>query len=228
MQKRALIVDEERATCEMVERVMTSVGIECISINQSEEAGRVLRSGRFSVVILDYEMTYPDGLALTRQMRTSGSNRMTPVVLMSRDQRPGAMAKGFEAGASFFLYKPVDKERLLRLLRATQGAMEQVQRRTRRVALKSGVKLGFCGQEIECETIDISMEGLLIKTPRAVPVGSSVNISLQLGKAAKPMVGAGSVVRMHGTDQMGIHLGRLTVVESQRLQEFLLSMVPGE
>ena len=92
-------------------------------------------------------------------MRESGFNRMTPVVLISDDQNPQAMVKGFEAGASFFLYKPIDKDRLLRLARATQGAIEQERRRTRRVALKSKVQLRFGGQEIEVETVDVSMKG---------------------------------------------------------------------
>jgi hypothetical protein len=42
----------------------------------------------------------------------------------------------------------------------------------------------------------------------------------------KPVQAAGCVVRLPGANQMGIHLGRLVPAESQRLQEFLLSMVP--
>ena len=78
-------------------------------------------------------MTSPDGPELTRQMRDSTFNRMTPVVLISDDQRPTAVSQGFEAGASFFLYKPIDKERLLRLVRVTQASAEHERRRTRRV-----------------------------------------------------------------------------------------------
>jgi len=33
------------------------------------------------------------------------------------------------------------------------------------------------------------------------------------------------VVRMHGREEMGIHLGRLTLEESQRLQEYLLPLL---
>jgi hypothetical protein len=54
-----------------------------------------------------------------------------------------------------------------------------------------------------------------------------VDVSLRLNQAAKPVVGAGSVVRLVGHEQMGIHLGRLTLEESQRLQEYLLPLLPG-
>jgi DNA-binding response OmpR family regulator len=227
MEKRAIIVDREAATCELIEKVLSSAGIESLTVTKSEEAPEILRHGKFAVAFLDYGKASPDGLALARQMRASGSNRLTPIVLISDDQRPAAMAKGFEAGASFFVYKPIDKDRLLRLVRATRGAIDDVHRRTRRVATKSKVQITFRGQEIVGETINVSMEGILIRAPRTLPVGSSVGVSLHLNQSMKPVVGAGSVVRVHGHEEMGIHLGRLTLEDSQRLQEYLLPLIPG-
>src|ERR1700732_712446 len=133
MKKRAIIVDDELATCELIEKVLTSAGIESTKAIKSAEVAEILRHGKFDVAFLDYGMAFPDGLTLARPMRASGSTRLTPIVLVSDDQRPAAMAKGFEAGASFFVYKPIDRERLLRLVRATQGALENVLRRTRRI-----------------------------------------------------------------------------------------------
>jgi DNA-binding response OmpR family regulator len=227
MEKRAIIVDDEPATCELIEKVLTSAGIESLTVTRSEDAPEILRHGKFAVAFLDYKMASPDGPTLARQMRASGSNRLTPIVLISDDQRPAAMAKGFEAGASFFVYKPIDKDRLLRLIRATQGAIDDIHRRTRRVQVKSKVQITFRGQEIQGETVNVSLEGMLIRTPRMLPVGSSVGVSLLLNQAMKPVVGAGSVVRLNGHEEMGIHLGRLTREESQRLQEYLLPLIPG-
>jgi CheY-like chemotaxis protein len=139
MQRRAIIVDDEPATCELIEKVLYSVGIDSLILNKSTEAPHILRQGKFEVVFLDFDMPFPDGAELTRQMRDAGFNRMTPVVLISDDQNPHAMSQGFQAGASFFLYKSIDKDRLLRLVRATQGAMEHERRRTRRVPLRSKV-----------------------------------------------------------------------------------------
>jgi CheY-like chemotaxis protein len=227
MEKRAIIVDDEAATCELIEKVLSSAGIPALRVTKSEEAPEILRHGKFAVAFLDYHMPPPDGLALARQIRASGSNRLTPIILISDDQRPGAMAEGFDAGASFFVYKPIDKDRLLRLVRATQGAIEDAHRRTRRVAVKSKVQITFRGQEITGETVNVSLEGMLIRAPRMLPVGSSVGVSLQLNQAINPVVVAGSVVRLCGHEEMGIHLGRLTLEDSQRLQEYLLPLVPG-
>ena len=226
MEKRAIIVDDEPATCELIEKVLTSAGIESLTVTKSEEAPEILRHGSFAVAFLDYHMDFPDGRVLARQMRTSGSNRRTPIVMISDDQRPAAVSEGFEAGASFFLYKPFDKDRLQRLVRATQASIENGLRRTRRVELKSKVNIKFRGQEIEGETINVSLEGMLIRSPRMLPIGSSVDVSLRLSHPMEPVVGAGSVVRLHGHEQMGIHLGRLTLEESQKLQECLLPLLP--
>jgi CheY-like chemotaxis protein len=228
MQKRALIVDDERSDCELLERVLVTAGVEPLSVNSGAEALGSLQNSRFVVVFLDYRMAFPDGLELTRQARDSTLNRRTPIVLISDDQHPTAMNSGFEAGASFFLYKPLDKERVVRLLRATQGAIQQAQRRTRRVALHSKVLLRYRGQEIEGETLDVSMEGLLIRSQSTIPVGSSVDVSLHLNQTMSPIVGVGSVVRLDGHDKIGVQLGRLRISESQRLQEFLLPLIPGE
>jgi hypothetical protein len=46
------------------------------------------------------------------------------------------------------------------------------------------------------ETVDVSMDGLLVRAPKAIPVGSSVNIRLHLSPDVKPVIGAGCVVRL--------------------------------
>ncbi len=86
MEKRAIIVDDEPATCELIEKVLSSAGIVSLMVTKSEEAPEILRRGKFAVAFLDYEMAFPDGPTLARQMRASGSNRLTPIVLISDDQ----------------------------------------------------------------------------------------------------------------------------------------------
>lgn len=225
MQRRALIVDNEQQTCELIERVLTSVGVESLVLTRSVEAPMILQESKFDVAFFGFRMSSPSGTELTRQMRESGYNRMTPVILISDDQHPHAMSSGFEAGASFFLYKPIDKDRVLRLVRASQGAMEHERRRTRRIPLRSPVKLRFGSQEIEGETVDVSMEGVLVKMPRTVPIGSSVSFTLNLSSEIRPVIGAGCVVRLVGVNQMGIQLNRLPAADSHRLQEFLLPYI---
>src|SRR5258708_10356203 len=143
VERRGLIVDDETAVCEMVGKVLSSAGIEALTLTNSTGAPGLFNEGKFDVVFLDLHMAARDGIELARQVRVSRWNRATPIVLISDDQRPSAMSVGFEAGASFFLYKPIDKDRLLKLIRATQGPAEQERRRTRRIAIQSKERLRY-------------------------------------------------------------------------------------
>jgi hypothetical protein len=117
---------------------------------------------------------------------------------------------------------------LLKLVRATQGAIEHERRRFRRVALQSRVRLTFDSGEIEGETIDVSLNGMLVRAARQVPAGSTVRVSLHLLPGTKPIVGSGFVMRTLGDNRMGIQLNQLTMAESGRLQEFLLPLILRE
>ena len=109
MQRRGLVVDDEPLVCEMIGKVLNSAGMEALILTRSTEAPDILDEGKFDVVFLDLHMPSPDGIELARQMHSSRFNRTTPIVLISDDQRPSALSVGFAAGASFFLYKPIDR-----------------------------------------------------------------------------------------------------------------------
>jgi DNA-binding response OmpR family regulator len=226
MQKQVLIVDDEEAVCQMVGKVLASVGMESLALTRSSQALDLLDQEKFDMVFFDWHMAAPDGMELARHLRRSSWNRTTPVILISDDQRPSAMSVGFEAGANFFLYKPIDKECLLKLVRATQGTIDYGRRRTRRVALHSKVKLNTGEDLLEGETVDVSLCGLLVKAGRTLARGTPVRVSMELARRMKPVVAAGSVVRVLDGNRMGIQLDQLSVAESERLQEFLLPLIP--
>jgi DNA-binding response OmpR family regulator len=226
--KRALLVDDQPEVCELLAKTLQSVGIEALTLQQSNDAPEFIAEGKFDVVFLDLHMPNLDGIALLQRIRRSALNQSSPVILLSDDLRPSALSVAFEAGATFFLYKPLDKANVLRLLRAIQGTFEYKCRQTRRVVLRAPVRLHCGAQFLEAETIDISLTGVLLKASRSLPVGSSVELSLFLIPQTKPVVSAGSVVRVEHGNRIGIRLNNLTNQESMRLQEFLLPLIPSE
>ena len=106
MYRRALVVDDEQAICELIQKVLLSAGLEALTLTRSAEAPGLLEEGKFDVVFLDLHMPSPDGIELARQMRRTESNRVTPIILISDDQRPSAMSIGFEAGQISFSTSP--------------------------------------------------------------------------------------------------------------------------
>ncbi len=225
MTRRALIVDDELSECELMRSALNSTGMSSLTLTRSSEATAYLNDEKFEVVLLDFRMPAPNGIDLAQQARSSGFNQRTPIIMISDDQRPSAVAEGFEAGASFFLYKPIDTSRLLRLIRVAQGAIEHEKRRFRRVPVCSSVRLTSDQGELDCETIDVSLNGMLVKSSKTIAAGTQVRVSLHMPDGAKPIVGRGEVMRTVGENQMGIQFNLLRTDESGRLQEFLLPLI---
>ena len=71
------------------------------------------------------------------------------------------------------------------------------------------------------------MEGVLVKAPKAFPVGSSVNVAMHLSQGMATGGGRGLRGAARCGQSDGDSLGRLDMAESQRLQEFLLPLIPG-
>lgn len=224
-ERRALAVDDDPVVRELIHSVLGSTGMEVLALSKGAEAIALLRDEKFAVLLFELRMSSPDGIELTRQARSSGFNQMTPIILLSEDQSTKAFSEGFLAGASFFLYKPIDKGRLLSLARAMQGVIEHERRRFRRVPLQSRVELSIEHDEVYGETIDVSLDGMLVQGQRSVPAGSLVQVTLHLAPGAKPIVGTGLIMRTLPGNRMGIHLQRLTMMDSERLQEFLLPLI---
>ena len=90
------------------------------------------------------------------------------------------------------------------------------------------MRLKFGKEELEGETIDVSMSRLLVRAPRIAPVGLSLGICLQPSDRMRPIAAVGSLARILNGNQMGTQLDQLSVSDSEILQEFLLPLVPME
>jgi DNA-binding response OmpR family regulator len=223
MPKLALVVDAEPALCEILHRALRPADIEDLILTSNAEAAGHLLATRFDLVFVDLRGSPIQGVELTGRIRQSGLNRTTPVILISGDQSKGELSRGFGAGASFFVHMPIDVGRLAKLI-VNITAIEQ-RRRFRRVSEHIRVQLASAHLQIEGETIDLSLGGMLVRVPRTFPLGTLVELSLFLPSTVKPIVGLGSVTRANGGNEMGIQIDRLTIEQSTRLQEYLLHLV---
>ncbi|HKT48033.1 MAG TPA: response regulator [Candidatus Acidoferrales bacterium] len=227
MQRRALVIDHEPGTCELIQKTLSSSGMDALVVSSPNDAINLLEEGKFDIVFLEFHAS-TKAIDLVHQIRESQRFRAITLVLLGADRNPSSLGRGFDAGASFFLYKPLDKTSVLRLVHAAQGKIEHERRRTRRVPVQSKVRLRTSREELQGETVDVSMIGMLVRAPSILPVGSVVNVSLYASSRGRPILGAGSVVRIAPGNRMGIALDRLTISESERLQEFLLPLIQAE
>jgi len=218
-------VDDDPLTCEFICEILRSAGMEANSVTDSTVAAERLRREKFHAVFLDMRMPPPNGIELTRQVRASRVNASTVIVMISGEEDRTLMRRAFEAGVEIFLFKPVERNKLLKLIRVAEGPIERERRRFTRVRLRCRVSMEAGNDRLEGTTLDLSLGGALVQSHRVFPLGSLVDVSLEVEAGAAPLRSGARVVRIVGTDCMGIQLQNLGPKESLRLQEFLLPVI---
>jgi CheY-like chemotaxis protein len=222
---RVLVVDDDALTCELIREILCSAGMEAASLTDSAEAALRLQTDKFHAVFLDVRMPPPDGIELARQTRASRVNASTVIVMITGEEDRTVMKRAFEAGVEFFLFKPVERNKLLRLIRATEGPIEREKRRSTRVGLRCRVSIESDKDRLDGVTVDLSLGGLLVQSKRLLAPGTRVTVSLELeaGRASLPL--NARIISTVGTDRMDIKFENLGANESKLLQEFLLPLI---
>jgi CheY-like chemotaxis protein len=219
---KVLVVDDDPPTCELISEVLSAAEIEAYGITDSVAAGKRLLQQRFDAVFLDARMPAPDGMELARRMRSSGLNRRSLIVMITGEREQQFLRRAFEAGINFVLFKPVDRQSLMRLLRVTQGPIDRERRRFTRVSVRCNVSLEFGSERTQGVTADISISGMLVQADRRFPVNSLLRVGLNLLEGRPPLQCAARVVRLVGDNSMGLELESLALADTHILEEFLL------
>lgn len=113
---RVLIVEDDRAVREAVERALTFEGYDVLTARDgSEGLAMVLNEGP-DAIVLDITMPLIDGLEACRRIRARGIG--TPVLMLTARHEVTDRVAGLDAGADDYLVKPFALEELLARLRA--------------------------------------------------------------------------------------------------------------
>jgi CheY-like chemotaxis protein len=220
--KKVLVVDDDLPTCELISEVLSSAEIEAYGLTDSVAAALRLLQQKFDAVFLDAKMPAPDGMELARRMRASGLNKKSLIVMITGETEQQFLRRAFEAGINFVLFKPVDRQALMRLLRVTQGPIERERRRFTRVHVCCQVLMEFGQERAQGQTIDMSASGMLVHSNRRFPLNSLLKINLDLQAGKPPLRCPARVVRLVGENSMGIELEGLALEDTHVLEEFLL------
>jgi len=113
---RILIVEDDRAVRQALERALTFEGYDVATANDGSEGLSMVLNHPPDAIVLDVMMPLIDGLELCRRIRARGDT--TPIlVLTARDTVTDRVA-GLDAGADDYLVKPFALDELLARLRA--------------------------------------------------------------------------------------------------------------
>jgi PilZ domain len=149
-------------------------------------------------------------------------------VMITGETEQQFLNRAFEVGANFVLFKPVDKRALLRLLRVVEAPMERERQRFARVHVNCKVTMELDDKRTEGMTLDLSVNGMMVKASHVFPVDTRLQINLKLDRSESEIRGAARVVRLVGEDCMGLFLETVSATERAKLQDFLLPLIPPE
>jgi CheY-like chemotaxis protein/anti-sigma regulatory factor (Ser/Thr protein kinase) len=119
---KILVVDDDRATRHILQKVLTDGGYQTTVAKDGIEALEALRRRRFDLLLLDVWMPRMNGLELLAKLRTR--KRKPRVVVMTSDDAPQTLLEAVRENAFTYVHKPVDAPSLLDTLRAVLEAPE--------------------------------------------------------------------------------------------------------
>ena len=107
-----LVVDDDRATRHILQKVLTDGGYQTTVAKDGIEALEALRKRRFDLLLLDVWMPRMNGLELLARLRTRKTKPR--VVVMTSDDAPQTLLEAVREHAFTYVHKPVDAPALLR------------------------------------------------------------------------------------------------------------------
>jgi two-component system, chemotaxis family, chemotaxis protein CheY len=113
MIKSILVVDDTRSMRKMVAAVLAGAGYEVAEAADGEEALGLAQTRQFDLVVTDHNMPKMDGVTLVRALRQLADYDAVALIVLSTEVDPVLKQKGREAGATGWMAKPFDPQRML-------------------------------------------------------------------------------------------------------------------
>jgi CheY-like chemotaxis protein len=113
-----LVIDDDPAVRDLLARTLEADGFRVLQAADGAEGLRLARERRPDAITLDIMLPEMNGWAVLGELKGDPAVCDTPVVMLSvADADDGPGGRGVALGASEYLTKPVDRDRLVRLLR---------------------------------------------------------------------------------------------------------------
>lgn len=119
--KKILVVDDSRSLRQMVCFSLKSAGYLVTEAADGLEALEIAQQQNFDLVLTDQNMPRMDGLTLIQKLRQLPSFARTPILMLTTESGDEMKSKGRAAGATGWIVKPFDPERLIAVVKKVIG-----------------------------------------------------------------------------------------------------------
>lgn len=155
MNTKILVVEDEKDISSLISYNLSKEGFEVSVSSDGEDALRIIRKEKFSLIILDLMLPGIQGMELCKTLKSSEETSLIPIIMLTAKSDELDKVLGLEMGADDYITKPFSPRELIARVRA-------VLRRTQeKPAAEKILKIGDL--EINSDTYQVSKRGLPVK-----------------------------------------------------------------
>ncbi len=121
MSKTVLTVDDSASIRQMVSFTLKSAGYEVVEAVDGADGLNKAKQKSVNLILTDQNMPNMDGLTLIKTLRTLPQYKSTPILMLTTESSDAMKASGRAAGATGWLVKPFDPQKLLEVVKKVIG-----------------------------------------------------------------------------------------------------------
>ena len=111
-----LAVDDSPSMRQMVSFTLKNAGFNVVEAVDGQDAWEKAGGRSFDLVLTDQNMPRMDGISLTKRLRESAQFKSTPILILTTESSDQMKQAGRAAGATGWLVKPFDPNKLIEVI----------------------------------------------------------------------------------------------------------------
>jgi two-component system chemotaxis response regulator CheY len=121
MAKTILAVDDSTSIRQMVTFTLKGAGYDVLEAADGQDGLTKAKSKSVDLVLTDQNMPKMDGLTLIKSLRGMPQYKSTPILMLTTESSDTMKSQGKAAGATGWLVKPFDPQKLLDVVKKVIG-----------------------------------------------------------------------------------------------------------
>lgn len=121
VKKKVMTVDDSRTMRDMVSFTLRGAGYEVVEAADGQQAMSAIATTKVDLVITDLNMPVMDGLTLIRRLRAIPAHRTLPILMLTTEADESKKAEGRAAGATGWIVKPFNPDKLVSVVQKVCG-----------------------------------------------------------------------------------------------------------
>lgn len=203
MQRRpVLVIDDDPQVSELIQDLLAGTDLEVVAAPDGPSGIELARTAQPAVILLDIILPGLDGLSTCQRLKQDPLLRNIPVVGITASDDLRYPGKAFRTGFAFFLPKPFRSSSLVRVVELALASSQPetpMQRRRRHPRLPVTLRARCLvrndmdtAHELEGQTGNVSLGGLLLLVPEKLACGTMLQLVLKLPE--RPVAARGKVM----------------------------------